>query len=171
MSAAPVTDADERRARRRATQRAWYAKNRDRVTAYRRERHSGRDDVRAKARAYYDANKEQILAQRRDRHREARYGLSPADFDALLAQQGGRCAICLTGDPGQRGWQVDHDHACCPTTARSCGRCVRGILCFLCNSALGKFGDDPDRLRRAIAYLERVVTRGPQRSPAGDSAA
>lgn len=40
---------------------------------------------------------------------------------------------------------VDHCH--------EAGR-VRGVLCFNCNSAIGKLGDDPDVLRRAIAYLE-----------------
>ncbi|MGW4159353.1 endonuclease domain-containing protein [Streptomyces sp. NPDC004788] len=40
---------------------------------------------------------------------------------------------------------VDH----CHETGR-----VRGVVCFNCNSAIGKLGDDPDVLRRAIAYLE-----------------
>jgi len=40
---------------------------------------------------------------------------------------------------------VDH----CHETGR-----VRGVLCFNCNSAIGKLGDDPDAVRRAAAYLE-----------------
>ncbi|MER7867522.1 MULTISPECIES: endonuclease domain-containing protein [Streptomyces] len=40
---------------------------------------------------------------------------------------------------------VDH---CC-----GAGR-VRGVMCFNCNSAIGKLGDDPDAVRRAAAYLE-----------------
>jgi hypothetical protein len=40
---------------------------------------------------------------------------------------------------------VDH----CHKTGR-----VRGVLCFNCNSAIGKLGDDPDAVRRAAAYLE-----------------
>ncbi|WP_354603289.1 endonuclease domain-containing protein [Streptomyces panacea] len=39
---------------------------------------------------------------------------------------------------------------------------VRGVLCFNCNSAIGKLGDDPDTLRRAIAYWRE--TRGSQHS-------
>ncbi|MGH4030711.1 endonuclease domain-containing protein [Actinomycetota bacterium Odt1-20B] len=31
---------------------------------------------------------------------------------------------------------------------------VRGVRCFNCNSAMGKLGDDPDVMSRAIAYVE-----------------
>ncbi|WP_148588382.1 endonuclease domain-containing protein [Streptomyces sp. WAC01526] len=34
---------------------------------------------------------------------------------------------------------------------------VRGVRCINCNSALGKLRDDPDAMRRAIAYLEGNV--------------
>lgn len=51
---------------------------------------------------------------------------------------------------------VDHDHTCCPGK-RSCGRCVRGLLCNRCNRALGQFGDDIETLRRAVAYLAASV--------------
>ncbi len=34
------------------------------------------------------------------------------------------------------------------------GRVGSVAYCFNCNSAIGKLGDDPDSLRRAIAYLE-----------------
>ncbi|MGY1546160.1 endonuclease domain-containing protein [Streptomyces pseudogriseolus] len=42
---------------------------------------------------------------------------------------------------------VNVDHCC------GAGR-VRGVMCFNCNSAIGKLGDDPDAVRRAAAYLE-----------------
>ncbi|MFE0703366.1 endonuclease domain-containing protein [Streptomyces sp. NPDC058872] len=47
--------------------------------------------------------------------------------------------------PAASAVHVDH----CRETGR-----VRGVLCFNCNSAIGKLGDDPDTLRRAISSLE-----------------
>lgn len=82
-----------------------------------------------------------------------RYGLTPEKFDLILASQGGRCAICRTDEPGYPGWQVDHDHACCPRSKRSCGRCRRGILCSRCNFGVGNFRDDPAILRAALEYV------------------
>lgn len=60
-----------------------------------------------------------------------RYNISGADYERLLSSQGGTCAICGI-KPGSRRLAVDHDHACCPGR-RSCGRCVRGLLCKRCN--------------------------------------
>ena len=49
---------------------------------------------------------------------------------------------------------IDHDHACCPG-ARSCGKCLREILCFSCNNALGLMED-----RAEVAYaLGDYLTR------------
>lgn len=62
----------------------------------------------------------------------------------LFASSDGRCAIC-----GRAGaLVVDHDH---DTGA------IRGLLCRNCNTGLGQFGDDPERLRRAAAYLTAAL--------------
>jgi len=76
----------------------------------------------------------------RKSHLKRKYGLTPEAFDALLASQGGGCAICGTADADN----VDHDHA---TGA------VRGILCFSCNVGIGHLADE-DRLTGALAYLD-----------------
>ena len=70
-----------------------------------------------------------------------RYGIGADDFDRLVEEQGGVCAICGRPEP-EHG---DHSHA---TGA------VRGILCFNCNGGLGQFRDSVDALRDAVAYLE-----------------
>ena len=81
-----------------------------------------------------------------------RHNLDEAARAAILADQGGGCAICGTTDPG-RWWCVDHDHRCC--SKESCGHCVRGMLCNGCNSAIGMAREDPTILRAAADYLEK----------------
>ncbi len=77
---------------------------------------------------------------------------------AWLEKQGGGCAICGTSLPGGRWntWHVDHDHQCCGYSQKTCGQCVRGLLCATCNVGLGQFKDDPDLLRAAADYLEQA---------------
>lgn len=77
------------------------------------------------------------------------------DYAAMLASQGGRCAICGTAEPRGKGkFHVDHDHSCCGEK-RSCGKCVRGLLCQRCNTGIGYFDDNPDLMRKAIEYVSR----------------
>lgn len=81
------------------------------------------------------------------------YGITPEIHAAMLAEQGGKCAICGEDEKSQH-WRngtpfrlsVDHCHA----TGK-----VRGLLCQRCNRAIGLFGDSSDLLRKAIGYLER----------------
>lgn len=84
--------------------------------------------------------------------RARRYGLTVEAFGALLAK--GQCDCCGATEPGsKRGWHVDHDHACC-SGFKSCGKCVRGLLCARCNVALGMCDDSPDRVRALLRYAE-----------------
>jgi hypothetical protein len=85
-----------------------------------------------------------------------RYKLTPDDYDALLAKQGGGCAICGSKPDGKVRLHVDHDHACCPDKKTSCGECVRGLLCHRCNPMLGLANDNQATLHKAIVYLRRT---------------
>lgn len=90
-------------------------------------------------------------------HRERRllykYGLTNERFNELLEAQGGVCAICkIAPDPDGPPFHVDHDHQCCPSDT-TCGRCVRGIVCTRCNSALGYVGDSIATAQSLIDYL------------------
>jgi hypothetical protein len=83
------------------------------------------------------------------------YGLTPESYSSMLDAQGGVCAICKRPEGAHHSayLKVDHDRSCCPRHG-SCGQCIRGLLCSNCNRGLGIFGDSPDVMRAAIAYLE-----------------
>jgi len=78
------------------------------------------------------------------------YGLTHDQYQAMLQEQNGVCAICKRPPTAKKRLAIDHDHDCCPAGG-SCGKCVRGLLCFRCNSLIGR--TDADTLRSAIAYL------------------
>lgn len=74
--------------------------------------------------------------------------LTLSDYNALLASQGGGCAINgCTRRPKTRRFSVDHDHAS--------GR-VRGILCHVHNRRLWAGATAAD-LRAMADYLERTL--------------
>lgn len=75
-----------------------------------------------------------------------RYGISLDDYNELLLTQGGCCKICkLKAEDNFRGiLYVDH----CHKTGK-----IRGLLCDLCNKAIGLFKDDISLLAEAINYL------------------
>lgn len=77
-----------------------------------------------------------------------KYGIDYWKFHQMLEQQGGGCAICGATDD----LVVDHDHSCCPGR-KTCGDCVRGLLCGHCNTGLGRFFDSEERLASAQNYL------------------
>jgi hypothetical protein len=74
------------------------------------------------------------------------YGISLSEYDKMLQDQGGGCAVCSQQCPTGRKLAVDHDHA----TGQ-----IRGLLCVDCNTTLGSVRDDPQRLLDLVAYLER----------------
>lgn len=79
----------------------------------------------------------------RDRHLDTKYGMTKADYAEMRKEQGGSCAICTK--PCKK-MVVDHDHV----TGQ-----IRGLLCMGCNSAIGKLGDTPEGVQRAVDYLVR----------------
>lgn len=115
-------------------------------------------------RQYYEDHRDAIRAYSNDwykrvgkgRFRKRFYGLTPEQFEALKAKQNNLCAICgkpetvmLNGEPKELS--VDHNHSCC-SGERSCGECVRGLLCVSCNVAL-RLIEDEERLQNAQEYL------------------
>ncbi len=96
--------------------------------------------------------------KRRDYMLTRSYGITAVEYDAILKAQGGGCWICGKAPlEGQYRLAVDHLHSKGekkrnPREKR--GR-VRGLLCWNCNGAIGKFKDNITKLRRAADYLEQ----------------
>lgn len=90
-------------------------------------------------------------------HLKRNFGLTQDEYDALFDAQGGVCAICHQPEhkvhqtTGQLyNLPVDHNH--------QTGE-VRGLPCSNCNVAIGLLGDDPDRIRALLAYVENPPAR------------
>jgi hypothetical protein len=84
--------------------------------------------------------------RREDSRRQVlkKYGLTPETYNELLERQNSVCALCGGPEPTSRSLAVDHCH--------ESGR-VRGLLCTVCNTALGKLGDTVEAFERVLAYL------------------
>lgn len=94
-------------------------------------------------------------------HLKVTFNITLEFYEEMLKKQNYACAVCgkkETNKPtrgvGEPVLAIDHDHSCCPGR-KSCGKCVRGLLCSSCNHGLGNFSDDPDLLFAAHRYLSR----------------
>jgi hypothetical protein len=153
--------------KQREAQRAYKEANRESIRAWNREWRKRREKedpefkarARANEKAYRARNPEKVRTKnqatnekfavaRRNSNLKKLYGITHADYERMLVEQGGCCAICGTPAPVgiKKYFSVDHDH--------ETGR-VRQLLCDLCNNGLGRFKDDIDLLKKAVAYLER----------------
>lgn len=87
------------------------------------------------------------------RHLMREFGITQDDYRAILEAQEGVCAICKQPETAKRpttqtpkALAVDHCHK---------EGHVRGLLCWRCNSVLGKVGDSIQTLQSMIEYLQR----------------
>jgi hypothetical protein len=107
---------------------------------------------------YYADHKEQEQAsnknyvktitekQKRHYYLKCRFGISVKEYNELLQKQQGVCAICKLKPQSSRNLAVDHDH--------KTGK-IRGLLCHKCNTGLGLFYDDTEKLLSAVEYLQQ----------------
>jgi hypothetical protein len=107
-------------------------------------RKSQRDCVECKR--LHNKNRKRPWGDNRGGWLRRRYGITEAEYDALLKAQGGACAICRRL-PADIRLAVDHRHN---------NGWVRGLLRTKCNQGIGQFDDDPATLARAIEYLLSV---------------
>jgi hypothetical protein len=124
---------------------------------YRNETPEQRQKRKEQAKRYYSKNsgaiKEAAVEWQRnnpERWREivrrsklrSFYKITQEDFDAMRFLQGDRCRICR--DAFDKTPHIDHDHE---------SGIVRGLLCSLCNTAIGKLRDSSAVVLRAAEYL------------------
>lgn len=77
-----------------------------------------------------------------------RHHIPQEKYLEMLSKYDNKCYACKN----RLATNIDHDHDCCPGN-RSCGKCVRGILCHNCNTALGLMKDSKEDLKKLIEYL------------------
>lgn len=170
FAAVPIIPVIDKVERRRAWDRARYARDREKRLAASNEYHS-RPEVKARQKEWLTANperaaayattkklyiaehKEEVAASRHKhwleaaapQRRQEHYGLSEDAYQVLLAVASGSCMLCHK--PTNK-LHIDHNH--------ETGE-VRGLLCGSCNRGLGMFHDNTETLTAAIEYLRRNV--------------
>jgi hypothetical protein len=129
----------------RQSSKNWSQNNKERINQKRRERRQkpeNREKEKELALIYYHKN----TRRARNAQLKRNFGISVEEYDKLLKKQNDKCAICeaISCKSGNR-FAVDHDHKT---------GLVRGLLCFACNTSLGKFNDSQELLYKAISYLQ-----------------
>lgn len=146
-----------------AYHKAYRERNREKLKLQERQRRKDDPDCDREWRAEYRAKPERIVREKeakaqnylankatrnqqsREGHYRRKYGKSIADKERKLAEQNYKCEIC--GDPIDM--TTGHwDHRKKPFK-------LRDILCRGCNPGIGNFREDPVRLQKAIAYLQK----------------
>jgi len=96
-------------------------------------------------------NPEKYRLSSKRKYLKLHYGITLEQYETMLNKQQGKCCICNSDLLLVRG-VVDHDHRCC-SGPKTCGKCIRGILCSNCNSGIGLLLDDYQIVQRAAEYL------------------
>ena len=135
-----------------------------------RRRERWRDNVngcRDKQKAAYGSDREARTQYMRASDLRRKFRLTVERYDELLLSQRGVCALCDQPESKVHhrtgrvmNLAVDHDHECC-AGIRSCGECIRGLLCYECNLLIGKVEAKPKLRARFADYLSRRPLSAP----------
>ncbi len=114
----------------------------------------------SKLKVYRAQCRECVSAQHAGRKDKARntklkkeYGITGAQYDELVAKQGGNCPVCrLPLDPNSRSHPVDHAHG-----GAHAGR-IRGVVHRDCNRFVLWTHDDSTMLRNAAELIDNPLT-------------
>lgn len=83
------------------------------------------------------------------------FNITLDSYNKMLKEQKYRCAGCRRHrSEFGKAFAVDHDHACC-SGEKSCGKCIRGLLCYDCNFILGRARDNSETLKRLAIYVRK----------------
>lgn len=83
-------------------------------------------------------------------HYLKRYGINLEKYEIMLKEQNNKCAICdRHKDLFKKSFAVDH----CHITGK-----IRGLLCFHCNTGIGKLGDNIESITKALNYLKKGIS-------------
>ena len=103
--------------------------------------HQNKEYHKQKSEAYRKNNSEKI----KNKVYLQKYNITLEQYNSMYAHQNGCCAICgKHQDSFSSALHVDHCHST---------KEVRGLLCFQCNTAIGKFNDNISLLLKAVEYL------------------
>ena len=117
--------------------------------------HNNRAFIRKKRNAHYRELSPEQKNERGWRNKISRwrreYNLEIDTYIDMLYAQLFKCACCARpfGRVKDATPCIDHDHNCCPK--RSCGKCVRALLCRQCNRLVGVIESSPHLLN----YIRR----------------
>lgn len=109
--------------------------------------------IRKKAKIKYSKNKKYVALKTkifnstpkgkillRKNYLNVNYNISIEDYESKLKSQNYRCYLCKSKTSKNRNFRfcIDHNHICC-SGRKSCGKCIRGLLCNTCNTRLGLY--------------------------------
>ena len=127
------------------------SKNWERDNPEKRAKISKRYKEKVRSRDCIKRNLDRKMFPDKDKNQRLKnkYSITLDEFNNKVEKQNHVCAICKTHMSKPC---VDHDHKCCSQNKRSCGKCIRGILCDACNRLLGDAKDSIECLQNAIKY-------------------
>lgn len=82
------------------------------------------------------------------------YGIPMKEMLKIFSRAGGKCEICKKDLVLHGSEYKSRKNVACIDHCHSTGK-VRGLLCFNCNSGLGHFSDDINKIKHALKYLNR----------------
>jgi hypothetical protein len=125
---------------------------------YERKRRTGTPELKNFGRdSYYGQPYNKVRAN----HLRLRYQITLEEYEEM-AKNG--CEICGRRSLRHKKLHVDHDHKCCPVPRyadgsskyhKTCGKCIRGVLCDRCNGTVGLY--EAGKLREEYPDRNKII--------------